>query len=503
MNTLFPSLEKRAKTNPRLGRQPSGNPIHVFAMLLIAVPVYIVVTVPLVLIGLVHRFVVFTCFSRKRQRNDDLSTDETRTITNKAQPFPKLERRTYDVVVMGATGLTGSALAQYFAAYHPNLKVALAGRSEARVKTVKDSLGAAGAHFGVIVANSSDLESLFEMCRSTRVVATTVGPFKRFGSKLVHACAHSGTHYADITGEPDWVDHMAKLYNDVAKKTGAAIVSCCGVDSVPSDVGSFLAIDGLREEHGQRTVVTHIEAIMTKFSGGMPAGSMETVAGMFDGTDVLQSAPLDFTASDMVRLGSTKIVGQNAPLRSSSVFKQWTIPFFMAPANSTTVRRTNNYLGYSSNLTYTERWGFPDFSSAFMTLSGMIMGTPYLGLPFLRQIARSVGALPKANAGAKAVTVESCVRGSCCMLVCATGRTETGDVVTKKLRFAGLGDVGVAFTAVCHGEISVLLAQRKTGPKALVGAGMSPVAALGKPLADTLVKTGFIFVDDVPDTLLK
>ena len=50
------------------------------------------------------------------------------------------------------------------------------------------------------------------LARSTRVVATTVGPYARYGLPLVAACAAAGTHYADLTGEVLFVrDSLAGL----------------------------------------------------------------------------------------------------------------------------------------------------------------------------------------------------------------------------------------------------------------------------------------------------
>ena len=152
----------------------------------------------------------------------------------------------------------------------------------------------------------------------------------------------------------------------------------CGVDSVPSDVGSFVAAQRLKAEHGEATTVTHIEAVMTKFSGGAPAGTVETVAGVFDGTDVLQKAPLGSEKKESARLGNTTMVGLNALIDRSSAFNVWCIPFFMAGANSNTVRRSNALLGYAPNLKYTERWGFPDFSAAFGTLMGFLLSGKHL-----------------------------------------------------------------------------------------------------------------------------
>merc|ERR1712096_534124 len=119
--------------------------------------------------------------------------------------------------------------------------------------------------------------------------------------------------------------------------------------------------------------------------------------------------------------------------------------------------------------------------------AGIIMSLPYIALPLLRGIARASGGLPKANAGAKAVTIKSCVKGSCCMLVSVSGKTEEGKRVRSDLRIGGVGDVGVAFTAVCHGEISVLLSKRNGNGK-MVGC-LTPIAALGNTLPDALTDT--------------
>lgn len=505
INTLFPALEARGKDKAvalaKLVRQRPGNPVVALGLVLLGLPLYLAVTLPLGLLATLHRLFFF---AGRKQARDDVSTEEVERITKQHASFPTPAERPYDIVVMGATGLTGGVLARYLASYHKDVRVALAGRTKAKVEAVRAKLGPDAAGFGIIVADSSDLASLFALCHQTRVVATTVGPFKRFGTRLVHACAHSGTHYADITGESDWVAHMTRLYNEDAQRTGAAILSCCGVDSVPSDVGSFLAARALRDKHGEQTTVSTIEAVMTKFSGGAPAGTIETMAGVVDGTDKLQKAPRGFSAAEKAhRKGATKFVGMNNPLARSGAFKQWTIPFFMAQTNSHTVRRTNALLGYIPSLTYTERWGFPDFSAAVVMLTGFVMALPYIGLPLLRGLARSGGALPNASAGARATNASTCAKGSCCMLVSASGTTADGLAVSHQLIFAGLGDVGVAHTAVCQGEIAVLLAKRKVGASALVGAGLTPVSALGTALPDALLKTGFVYIEDAPDNVLR
>ena len=64
------------------------------------------------------------------------------------------------------------------------------------------------AELPLIKAESGSGKDLTELCRRTRVVITTVGPYSSYGTVLVNVCAATGTHYVDITGETDWVAYI-------------------------------------------------------------------------------------------------------------------------------------------------------------------------------------------------------------------------------------------------------------------------------------------------------
>ncbi|EKX36389.1 hypothetical protein GUITHDRAFT_78958, partial [Guillardia theta CCMP2712] len=174
-------------------------------------------------------------------RDDILTSPEVKRLTQQLSPPPERANRPIDIVVMGATGLTGKILAQYLSEIHPEMKIALAGRSLKKLEATRDELGIPSSQCQIIIADASNLQSLFDMCKQTKVVASTAGPYKKLGNLIYHACAFTGTHYADITGEVDWVKHMGSMYEGVAKKTGASLVSCCGFDSVPSEIGCFMS----------------------------------------------------------------------------------------------------------------------------------------------------------------------------------------------------------------------------------------------------------------------
>ena len=147
--------------------------------------------------------------------------------------------REYDVVLLGASGFTGSLTAEYLAKNAPaDLKWAVAGRNQKKLEVFgKD----------VLYADVTDPKSLQTLAESTKVVATTVGPYVQYGEPLVAACAEAGTDYLDLTGESEFVDRMYVRYHERAVQTGARIVHACGFDSIPYDLGVQYTVEQLPE----------------------------------------------------------------------------------------------------------------------------------------------------------------------------------------------------------------------------------------------------------------
>ena len=88
---------------------------------------------------------------------------------------------------------------------------ALAGRSPDKLAAVRERLG---ADVELLEADLSDADALRDVAERTHVVATTAGPYLRIGEPLVAACAAAGTDYADLTGEPEFVDRMYVRHHD-------------------------------------------------------------------------------------------------------------------------------------------------------------------------------------------------------------------------------------------------------------------------------------------------
>ncbi|MFD5204529.1 saccharopine dehydrogenase family protein [Streptomyces sp. NPDC058375] len=160
--------------------------------------------------------------------------------------------RPLDVVLFGATGFVGTLTAEYLAAHAPaGLRWALAGRSRTKLEKLRERLtdiAPARADIQLLETDADDAEALAELAASTRVVATTVGPYLRYGEKLVAACVEAGTDYADLTGEAEFIDRMYLEHDARARETGARIVHACGFDSVPHDLGAYFTVKQLPDD---------------------------------------------------------------------------------------------------------------------------------------------------------------------------------------------------------------------------------------------------------------
>lgn len=191
-----------------------------------------------------------------------------------------MDDREYDLVLLGATGFTGRLTAHHLAARAAtsDARLAIAGRDRTRLEAVRDEL--AGA-VDIEVVDVHDLVGLLDLAARTRVLATTVGPFARHGELVVQACVRSGTHYADITGEPGFVELIRSRYDADARRAGVRIVPCCGFDSVPHDLGVRWTVEQLPRDL-PITVRGYVRAT-GRASGGTATSAIEAIGSRSTG----------------------------------------------------------------------------------------------------------------------------------------------------------------------------------------------------------------------------
>jgi short subunit dehydrogenase-like uncharacterized protein len=90
--------------------------------------------------------------------------------------------REFELVVFGATGFTGRLVAEYIASTGEPVRWAIAGRNQAKLEAL-------GIKVPILVADAGDAQAMATVASRTKVVCTTAGPFAKYGSELVAACA--------------------------------------------------------------------------------------------------------------------------------------------------------------------------------------------------------------------------------------------------------------------------------------------------------------------------
>jgi short subunit dehydrogenase-like uncharacterized protein len=399
--------------------------------------------------------------------------------------------RDLDVVVFGATGFVGKLLAAHLAEHAPEgVTVGLAGRSAERLEQVRSGLAPRAADWPLLVADVQDVPSLTAMATRARVVATTVGPYARYGLPLVEACATAGTDYADLTGEVLFMRQSIDRFHETAAASGARIVHACGFDSIPSDLGVLLAAEQARTDGEGELTETVLHVVSMK--GGVSGGTIDSARTQLD--EAARDPQLQRIVEDPYSLSPDRAAEPDLGDERDNVLPgrdpllgRWTGPFVMAAANTRVVRRSNALSGWSYGraFRYREVMGFGTSPLAPVLATGMSIGLAagMAGMAFgpTRAVLDRLLPAPGQGPGEEA-------RRNGHFRIEVVSRTTTGARYTTT--FAAKGDPGYAATAVMQGESALCLALDRDRLPQAAGV-LTPATAMGAVLAERLRAQGF------------
>lgn len=240
--------------------------------------------------------------------------------------------RKFDLVIYGATGFTGRLAVRYMMSTGrgDNLRVAIARRDSKKLALLQQDCEIKPE---IIIADSSQPESIDEMVRQTKVVLSFAGPFSLYGEPIIAACAKWGVDYLDITGETPFIHDMIQRYQTQAVSSGARLIPFSGFDSVPADLMCFIAVNAARN---QNVKLDHL-TLYYQIRGGFNGGTLATALHMAEYAD-----------KRVMRNANCLIPDESFPSASpsrlkpyyESVLSRWTALFFMDPINKAVVRRS-------------------------------------------------------------------------------------------------------------------------------------------------------------------
>jgi len=399
-------------------------------------------------------------------------------------------QREFDVVLYGATGFVGKQTVAYFAQHARGLRWALAGRNEAKLCAVQAACGAGAAGAGLIVADAQDAAALGALAARTRVVLSTAGPFALFGGPLVAACVQQKTHYVDITGETPWVRGLIDLHHAQAAASGTRIIPGCGFDSVPSDLGAWLAADALWQAFDEPCV-----SVKASFSmrGGLNGGTLASALNMMDtGQAKALAQPFLLNPPGTLPDNAAQQTDPIAPHKDAD-FGAWLGPFVMGPINTRVVRRSAALLrasgveAYDKKFAYQEYLRFGKGAAAALTAAsfsfGMQSGQLAMQLAPVRRLARAMVPGPGSGPSERAMDGGSFR----CALI---GRTASGKLA--RVTLADQGDPGNRATTrmLCESALTLVHSAGDLPGGATRGGLLTPASGLGDALAARLRAAG-------------
>lgn len=411
--------------------------------------------------------------------------------------------REIDIVLWGATGFTGRLVAEYLLRHAADSRVALAGRSRARLESVKGHLveiDPRARQWPLIVADANDRSSLDAMTSRTAVVCSTVGPYSKYGEALVASCVANETHYCDLTGEVPFIRRSIDTHHESAARSGTKIVHCCGFDSIPSDLGVLMLQGEAVARFGRP--LREVKFFAGESKGGFSGGTVASLLG------VLEEAKRDRKARKAVvdPYGLNPTGDRRGPdgpdqrgVRFDPDLEMWTAPFLMAPINTRVVRRSNALSGWS----YGDDFRYSEAMSTGRGLSGLALAsavTAAFGVmlpavafgPTRALLERTV--LPAPGEGPSESLMNE---GFFVVRLIGKGHLAGGDPVELRGKVVGPADPGYRGTAIMLGQSALCLAHDRSGvPRR--GGVLTPSTAMGMALVQRLRDAGMTWDVQAP-----
>jgi short subunit dehydrogenase-like uncharacterized protein len=390
--------------------------------------------------------------------------------------------RDFDVVVFGATGVTGRRVGAYLA--EQGGRWAAAARDSGKLERILAEDGCVAPE--TIVADVGDPESLAAMASRARVVLNLVGPYTLYGRPVIEACVSNGAHYVDLTGEIPFVRQMIDAYDTRAQVEEVKVVQVCGFEALPPDLAVRLAAETAQERWGEGLAEADLE-VSVQGPPGLPrpsdmisGGTFQSLAAAAGGEDA--SAVTDPAAliTDPVVAGEVR---RRSPITVAPRRAGNAVIAPMAPAafiNPAVIQRTAALTG-AEPFRYREGIalrGAPASLPLRYAAAGVLSGTQAAVAAAARarsSVRRRVSAtlgriLPSSGFGPAADRLESWK-----WHMSLVGRTASGNAV--RVEVDAEGHPGYLATARMLGEAGLLLAEPGLTPER--SGCLTPATALG------------------------
>ncbi|KUJ21405.1 uncharacterized protein LY89DRAFT_681909 [Mollisia scopiformis] len=279
--------------------------------------------------------------------------------------------REYDIVLVGATGYTGSLTAEHIAQHLPtNLKWAVAGRSQEKLGVLTTRLrGLAIDRLQptIEIVNIEDKSQLETLVRKAKVCISVVS-YDSVGAEVIEACIQSRTDYIDTAGSIPCLRKWINEYHDAAQSAGVVLIHSCGTFSAPQDLLTWTSVRELDKNSSLKTK----ELILSLLS--MPSdpsgGTVESIEARESlGAKVLQESEQPWYLSPIKGLElskSTNFFG----MRHDPFLGELSASSMSAAQNRAVIHRTWGLLDGGKD--YGPNFQYHEYKKAKSTVAGIL-----------------------------------------------------------------------------------------------------------------------------------
>ena len=250
--------------------------------------------------------------------------------------------------------------------------MAVAGRNRSKVEGVLNNLTGVDKEriqsIEVMEASTSDPASIKRMAESAKVVMNLVGPYVHLGGlEVAKAAAEAAAAYVDLNGESLFYARVVEEVQGQAQKTKSIVMPSMGLDSLPADLGTYLAVQEVKKVAGPETPIGDVFHGM-RFRGTISGGTIATFAGMRSYPDQLKYAN-SYWFSPVKGTAQTEKPGA----LFLPQFNRWGAYSLFAPLNTRVVQRTWGM--------FEQRIGAAGYGRSFRYHEGLV--TPHVVLAWL------------------------------------------------------------------------------------------------------------------------
>ena len=160
--------------------------------------------------------------------------------------IPDYNRKSFDILLLGATGHIGRFASRYMYRQSCGLHWAVGGRNYSKLSSLITELitmeDVVDNKPDILILDAMDYRCLVETFAEVRVVINCITPYQTYGRDIISACIDAGSNYLDACGDPQFIESMFLEFHEKAALKGQLTINACGFDSAPADLGYLFTL---------------------------------------------------------------------------------------------------------------------------------------------------------------------------------------------------------------------------------------------------------------------